>query len=471
MGQRIGAGPLVSPSRCAEPSPLRELGRALPTHLWVVSLAWGLGVAILGPTIAPAAAQEPEADPPSEQSEPVDGAEDSSEQEEPSEESAKGNDNDEEQGETSDRDAPEDEERVSVRDRLHQAAKAGRGLDPQDQRYRDRRELLQPTWVGPIGGLRVIDAGSGYPQSVRVIAAGSFSGTHNWLVEGSNAEWGSVIGVNWSPIPWLEVYGIHNHNTNSSISLNSSFVRNNSRTRLGAKAFANPEPWLFFGGDVRLQAPLNAAGNIKAVLGSTSPAFRANVTADLRERSSTPLPIIGRFNLGYLFENSARTIEPWELDNHANLDPELDPAPRPLQGEDRHYLSRAQRFAWHLDRVDILSVGLGLEAPLDLTGLAPLTLSPIAEWVLEAPVNRQGFICLSNPSPGVDGCAGPGNFRVRQATLFGTRVIPHGTRLGITLAGEFGLSGIEGDTQHLHAQAPYRLYFSLTYVTDMFKGG
>jgi len=58
-----------------------------------------------------------------------------------------------------------------------------------------------------------------------------------------------------------------------------------------------------------------------------------------------------------------------------------------------------------IDRVDRFRIGLGIEAPIVAIenagdAGADFVISPIAEYILDIPVNRQGYSCLFLPGPG-----------------------------------------------------------------------
>src|SRR5262249_21215984 len=143
-------------------------------------------------------------------------------------------------------------------------------------------------------------------------------------------------------------------------------------------------------------------GDLGISAGGTSVGLRAAATADLRYFEQ-PLPLVIRANLGYLFDNSAELVSTVERARYDSL-----PAAtrRSVTNEDRNLITRIERFALGINRLDMLGFGLGVEVPLEL--MSDLWLSPLLEWQLGIPINRQGYNCLSVPTnasvSGSDGC-------------------------------------------------------------------
>jgi hypothetical protein len=164
---------------------------------------------------------------------------------------------------------------------------------------------------------------------------------------------------------------------------------------LGVKGFYEVLPFFTIGGDVGLHL-LNTVGDIGLVGESTSVGIRLNATLDLRALEGVEFPFIARLNLEYYVDNSAALTNRVEAARYAALPTTGPDARLPIENEDRHLLTRVERFALNINRTDAFNIGIGTEFPIQVT--SDFTLSPIVEWVLSIPSNRNGYNCLIAPS-------------------------------------------------------------------------
>ncbi|HEY8431332.1 MAG TPA: OmpA family protein, partial [Sandaracinaceae bacterium] len=244
----------------------------------------------------------------------------------------------------------------------------------------------------------------------------------------------------------------------------------------GVKGNYRVLPWLYLGGDLSV-ALLNTVGDIGLVGDSTSFGIRANASVDLRELEGSSIPLIARLNLQYWFDNSQALIADVERRRYQAL---LDPAPCPQytggEGnceEDRHLVTRVERYALQIDRVDHFRIALGFEAPLRV--MEGFTIHPIAEWVLDIPANRQGYSCLfiegagtpGVPPVGEDGCLDRQGFDAFEQTLtLGVRVLPPLRGMNILLAVDIGLTGVNTFVRELSGQEPYNVMLAFGWAFD-----
>jgi outer membrane protein OmpA-like peptidoglycan-associated protein len=353
-----------------------------------------------------------------------------------------------------------------------------------EQAYRERRHLLHNTWSGPVGGFRVVDAGSGAPAAFRAQLGLNFFFADGWLTlpEGtgmglstSNSHVGGSLSVSWNPWEFLEFYAALASWANSNPQESPELFQVLGDTLFGVKGSYRALPWLYVGGDLSV-ALLNTVGDIGLVGDSTSFGIRANAAADLRELDS-PIPLIARLNLQYWFDNSQALVAGVERARYQAL---LDPRPCPtIDGgtgncfEERHLVTRVERYALQIDRVDRFTIGIGVEAPLRV--MENFHISPIAEWVLNIPVNRQGYSCLFVPGAGTpdlpgegqDGCLDRQGFGAFEQTLtLGVKVLPPLRGMNIFAAVDIGLTGVNTFVRELSGQAPYNVMFGVGYAFD-----
>lgn len=338
-----------------------------------------------------------------------------------------------------------------------------RGMTLDHQPYRKRRHTLLSTWHGSIGGFLVPDAGSGAPGTFRVMLKAGAYEVPSWLTEDRHGHLGSIISVAYTPFPFLELYGTVGQWLDSNFSVDGSWYRSTHKSVFGAKGFASPEPWLYVGGEVFTEVPLSTVRDYGLLGQSVSMGLRANTSFDLRDLpTDAKPPVLMRLSLSYLLNNFGVPLQRLEQERFELLD---DPAA--LGEEHRHLIDRVAQNGLRVDRTDVLSVGVGFEFPVSLAR-GRMVLSPIAEWVLQAPVNRQGFACPSTGElPQGQRCPpGVGAAGLRQAALAGLRYQPtYG--LSAFLAAEVGLGGVQQTVAYLAPQAPYRLTFGFSYAFDV----
>jgi outer membrane protein OmpA-like peptidoglycan-associated protein len=132
-------------------------------------------------------------------------------------------------------------------------------------------------------------------------------------------------------------------------------------------------------------------------------------------------------------------------------------------------VTRVERFALGINRVDMFSIGLGLEAPLSVA--TDFTIHPLLEWQLGIPVNRQGYSCLSVPTGATiespDGCLAITGLSAAPSTLtLGLRVLPPVRGLSTQLAFDIGVMGTSTFVRELASNRPWAFIFSLAYAVD-----
>lgn len=366
------------------------------------------------------------------------------------------------------------------------------------QAYRERRHQLHNTWGGSVGGIHVVDAGSGAAGAFRAQLGIDFFLVNGWLSLGTSASEehshiGGSLSLSWNPWDFLEIYASIASWANSNEQENPALFQVLGDTLLGVKAYYHVEgaPFLFVGGDIGIGL-LNTVGDIGLVGESTSAGIRVNATADLRELEDR-IPFIARLNLQYWFDNSSVLVNAVERARYNGL-PTSGPDARascPEDSaagdclEDRHLITRVERYSLQIDRVDHFRIAIGLEAPL--TVMEGFTISPIAEWKLDVPVNRQGFSCLDTAGldgvipDGEDGCLLGTRPRdlpseaerhydradaFEQTLTLGVRVLPPLRGMSIFVAADIGLTGTNRFVRELSGQEPYNIRLGFGWAFD-----
>jgi outer membrane protein OmpA-like peptidoglycan-associated protein len=331
-------------------------------------------------------------------------------------------------------------------------------------------QRVQNTWLGPAGGIHIVDAGSGAPLSVRLQLAADMFSTSDYLHEDDiNDYFGGTLSLGISVMEHLEVYaGLHSH-ANGNTEGSPQLLQVLGDLTLGVKGYGAITPWLTAGGDFRLVF-LNSIGTVGPVLSSTSIGLRGLISADLRKLPEESVPLIARASLDYYFDNSSALIEDVEAARYNTIPPDLR---EPIASEDSHLVRRAERFALTVNRMDMLTIGLGLELPLRVHGtdVEGWFVHPITEWTVGIPVNRQDYSCLlvaTDTGPGdPDGCLDVEGFAAMPSTLtFGARLFPPKVPLSFLLGFDIGLSGTSTFVRELSPNKPWAFLVAVGYSVD-----
>jgi outer membrane protein OmpA-like peptidoglycan-associated protein len=254
---------------------------------------------------------------------------------------------------------------------------------------------------------------------------------------------GADLTLSATLLPFLEAYaGMHSYATSNNFGY-PQLLQVLGDTNIGLKGFLprQPDNMFSFGalGDLRL---LNGSGSVGIHTANVS--FRALGTLDLSNRKDPQqrIPIRLHTNVGYLFENSSSIVDGTER----------------ARG---HRINRIERFGLDINRVDTVFIGFGAEY------VHPLV-QPFAEWSIDIPSNRQGYICKpSQVAPG-DSCLKlGGTFGATPSRLtFGLRTTPWLKGFNATLALDVGTGATSKFIEELAPQVPWNLYFGIGFTYD-----
>lgn len=342
--------------------------------------------------------------------------------------------------------------------------------DRASDEWRNRRFVLHNTWGGTVGGIHVADAGGGPSESFRAQLLTHFFFADGFLAPGDqHSHIGGALSASWSPWDFLEIYAALSSYASSTNDPTESpqLFQVLGDSILGLKAYFEVLPFLTIGGDVGVYL-LNTVGDIGLVGESTSVGIRGNVTFDGRGLEAN-IPLIARLNLQYYVDNSANLTNRVEQARYDALPTTGPDARMDFGDETRHLLTRFERTALGINRTDFFNIGIGFELPF--TVMENFTISPIAEWMLDIPVNRQGYNCLyvaDDFDAGVDdGCLDIQGFSAFPSTLtLGVRVMPPFRGLSITAAVDIGTSGMNTFVREVSANAPYNVILGFGYAFD-----
>ncbi len=341
--------------------------------------------------------------------------------------------------------------------------------DPERERWREMRAAN--TYYGPVGGIFVVDAGSGAPKSFRLQLMTDLFVKKDFLYKGDkNRYTGGVLSLGVTPIRNLELNAAISTRSNRNTKTEPEILQAVGDLHFGVKAFGEPVDGLTIGGDARLSV-LSALDNVGTNSAATSVGLRGNISVDLRKMTERQVPLQLRFNAGYVFNNSDKLIRDTERARLRNLsaqsNAEIDPS-----NEYRHLVRRDERFGLGIDRVDHVALALSLEVPLETS--KRFAIHPIAEWGIEVPVNRQGFDCPyitqagGGKLRGTDSCLGQEGVDVlRQRVTLGARIFPVLEGLNLLAGIDIGVGGSTNFVQELAPNTPYRIMLAASYAADL----
>jgi outer membrane protein OmpA-like peptidoglycan-associated protein len=341
-------------------------------------------------------------------------------------------------------------------------------------RKQRRRELRAgSTYYGPVGGIYVVDAGSGAAPSFRLQAMTDLFVKKDYLYKGDKDRYtGGVLSLGITPIKYLELSAAVSTRANSNTKTTPEMLQAVGDLSFDVKGYYEPVDGFTFGADVMVNF-LNGPGKVGVDFAGTSFTARANFALDLRKLAHE-VPLQLRLNAGYIFDNSTEMVEDLEDARYnALVDLGLSNASSKYQ-EYRHLVRRDERLALGINRVDRALIAVGAEVPLEVN--KDFAIHPILEWELQMPVNRRDFDC---PYPvnasgskivGADSCLDQeGADTWPQHMTVGARVYPWVPGLNVLAGVDIGLGGTTNFVQELAPTAPYKIMLALGYTADLKK--
>jgi outer membrane protein OmpA-like peptidoglycan-associated protein len=184
---------------------------------------------------------------------------------------------------------------------------------------------------------------------------------------------------------------------------------------------------------------VNGLGSVGLDDSGTGARFGGVGTIDLRGLSS-PAPLRFSANVAYVLDNTGEVISGVEQ----------------AQGQP---ISRIERYGLGINRVDHVDFLIGAEALL-----AEERVRPFLEARIQAPTNRQGFVC--NPvNPSNDGCL-KNDAVVPTILTLGSRFFPWKRGFSLLAALDIGLSGQSDFIEEVQPVAPWTLFLGAGWAVD-----
>jgi OmpA-OmpF porin, OOP family len=332
-----------------------------------------------------------------------------------------------------------------------------------------RSDLLRRanTYHGPVGGINVVEAGSGAPRSFRLSVYTDFFFKDDYLYDGDDNRYvGGALSLGITPIEHLEITaaltGRSLKTEDRPPGTTGADVYNTvGDPYIDIKTYGAVSKGVTLGGDLLLNF-LSAPAADGLDFAGTSFGVRGNLSFDLREMPAH-VPLELRLNAGYYFDQSHKVVEDEEDERLAAL-VGSGQVTNP-DDEVRHLAPRNQRLAFAVNRVDHFGLALGLEAPLKLS--KNVALHPILEWEMWMPINRQGYDCPRTSDADDDSCLDAEGAGVwPQRLTAGARLFPALSTFSLLAGIELGLGGTKDFVRELAPTPPYRVFVSAAYSVD-----
>lgn len=326
------------------------------------------------------------------------------------------------------------------------------------------------TWNGPTGGLYLFDARQLEPGAVRVqLGFDAFVGS-NYLQDYEDHHdhielTDQALALNVSATRGLEFYATLGNRSTTQTKPEHRTLDALGDVSIGGRLGTRLGRLFDVGADLRASL-INGNGGGGFDWGATSVALRGALSMDLQQLSR-PIPLVARLNVGYVLDNSAVSIKDIEDQRYKALDTTKSKA-----DETTHLVTRFERLAMNINRLDRLVFGAGVELPLQL---APhFFLHPILEWQMGLPVNRQNYDCpyvAANKSSGKsstdeDSCYERDASSIPMNLAFAVRVVPPVRGLSALLGVDVGISGSNMFVRDLAPNVPWRILFGFSYDYD-----
>ncbi len=310
--------------------------------------------------------------------------------------------------------------------------------------------LEYPSTMGYSGLVKTMAATSGSPMSWSVGFNASFFVKKSFLYTGDvkdeHKRIQGAVHFRFTPIKYLEIFvalDSYANSTNLSIQRPQLF-QTLGDTTIGVKGLYSVD--LYTVALALYPRFLNKVGDVGFDWKATSVTLMLANTLDLKPRTNFPLRI--HVNFGWDFNNSSKLVESREKAMTA-------------AAGFAQYIMRFERFALNVNRNDsfLMSLAFDFTTPW---------VNPFLEWNMEIPVNRQGFNCLQqqySAFPDDDSCLQiEGGAAFPMDLVLGLRFQPPPVPgLSFLVAADIGLLGTKTHVRELPANAPYDIYFGVSY--------
>ncbi len=251
---------------------------------------------------------------------------------------------------------------------------------------------------------------------------------------------GGHLALSANVTSWLEAYLGTSAIANSDTQNRPALLQVLGDSNIGVKAYGavSKNKVLYVGGAMELWL-LNGTGAVGLDGSGTSMKFRGLATADLRNTESK-VPVRVSFNVGYMLDNSGDVLS--------------DTEKRRAQP-----VTRIERFGLGVNRVDHVDFALGAEF-----FVANQKVRPFLEYVLMAPVNRQGYQCVPK-NPSGDHCLA--NDALAPSTLsIGARFLPWKAGFSLLAALDIGVTGTNDFIEEVSPTPPWMLHIGAGWAYD-----
>lgn len=316
---------------------------------------------------------------------------------------------------------------------------------------------------GPTGLFYTLEAGSDEGGTFGLGFHGGFFKYRDYLYNGdTHVHMSGALNLRITPIKYLEIYTGFESQANYNDFGNPELFQTLGDFQLGLKGNYAPVPFVTLGLIVGAEFK-NPVGEVDVSFKGVTVPLGFLTTFDFAEINEK-VPLRTHLNFIYRFDNSANLIEDIEkarggcgtdedgvIDENGNTQVDFDGCLDPVE-----------RKGLDIDRTDQFRIGIGLDAAFPYV-------TPLVEWNLDIPVNRQDVQCPDREGDAQNSCMkAEGISGMRQWFTFGIRVLPPVPTLSIDIGVDVGVTGYAPSVHEVSPQAPYKVMFGLTYAFDPF---
>ncbi len=259
------------------------------------------------------------------------------------------------------------------------------------------------------------------------------------LTKDSSDHIGGHLSLSIQVLKWLETYLSTSAVANSNDANRPALIQVLGDSVLGAKAHGQLGKIFHVGGAFDLLL-VNGTGAVGLDGGGTSARFRGLATADLRGLEKKKIPLRFSVNATYVLDNTGEVVAATETARRAPV-------------------TRIERFGLNVNRVDHFDIGIGAEL-----FAAKEKVRPFIEYVVQIPVNRQGYLCRTT-NPSRDKCLANESVAPSSLTL-GSRFFPWKGGFNVLAALDVGVTGVGTFIEEVRPTPPWMLYIGAGWAFD-----
>jgi outer membrane protein OmpA-like peptidoglycan-associated protein len=315
------------------------------------------------------------------------------------------------------------------------------------------------TVTGSTGLLNMMEAGSDEKGTFGLSIHAAFFKDRDYLYFGDeNTYMWTGVNLRVTPLRFLEIFGGVEAQANRNEASDPALIQSLGDFNLGLKGYYGLFDDLLTVGLTTGLEFMSPVGEVKVNFNGMTFPLGALLSADFG-KLNPKTPIRAHLNMIYRFDNSAKLVKDLEA-GRGGCGTDVNQDGRP---DYDGCLDPVERKALEVDRLDQFRIAIGLDAAMPYV-------TPLVEYNIDIPVNRQGFQCPVHVSYGTpDSCMDrEGILGMRQTLTLGVRILPPIKTLSVDFGVDIGLTGYAPTVHEVAPESPYRVILGLAYSFDPF---